>query len=381
MFAPVLDSTTWSLPVIRRPIQTCTEILVHLSRFPIHLATIFALLMQLAVAGKAVAWDEDGHAIVTHLAIDAIPADMPDWLRTPEVRERLVYLSSEPDRWRGQHDVQLDHINGPDHYIDEEQLHPYGLSLKSLPLFRVQYTDIMAAKREKDPAKFAAPPNSRPDRDYTRNIPGFLPYRIAELQTQIAAGWTQLKTYEAHPDRVTQGMICNARENIVYSMGILSHYVGDGSQPLHITEHHHGWVGPNPKGYTTESKFHSYIDGGVIDLHGINYDDLKCRVMPARKLTPGRSWKEMCGYLYETYELVEPLYALEKSGELKQTKGKEFIEIRMLEGGSALAGVWVAAYKASHLDEFRVKRLISKYRHEPGRKCVTPPSNPTTQPK
>ncbi|MBX3394698.1 MAG: hypothetical protein KF841_04980 [Phycisphaerae bacterium] len=334
-------------------------------------ATLASLLISIAMPSIAAAWDEDGHAIITLLAIDALPTDMPDWLRSPDVRERLVYLSSEPDRWRGQRDFQLDHINGPDHYLDEEMLHPFGLSVRSLPRFRVEFTDMMATQRALHPEKFAEPAGEekpRPDRDYTRKLPGFLPYRITELQWQVAASWTQLKTYEAHPDRVTPGMIRNARENIVYSMGILSHYVGDGSQPLHMTIHHHGWVGPNPKGYTRDNKFHAYIDGDVLTLHNISYDTLKDRVKPARKFSKKNNWQDIVAYLYETFELVEPLYELEKTGELKRAPGKQFIEGRMLEGGAALAGVWKAAYDAARIDEFRENRLKSEFPHEPGRK-------------
>ncbi|HWL92828.1 MAG TPA: hypothetical protein VNT79_04785, partial [Phycisphaerae bacterium] len=310
-------------------------------------------------------------------AIDALPADMPEWLKSPQVRERLVYLSSEPDRWRGQHNVHLDHISNPDHYIDEEMLHDFGLSLKTLPPLRLQFTDLMAVKRAENPAKFSKSEggDKRPDRDYTRLFPGFLPYRIAELQWQIAAGWTQLKTYEAHPDRVSQSMLRNARENIVYSMGILSHYVGDGSQPLHLTLHHHGWVGENPKGYTTDRKFHSYIDGGVIDFHAITYDDLKTRCKCARSVSTAEYWRDINSYLLETFALVEPLYELEKSGDLRREEGKKFVEDRLIKGGAALAGVWVAAYKGAHLDEFRVDRLKNRYPHEPGR-AKRPDSNP-----
>ncbi len=331
-----------------------------------HMAVASAAVLAFTTAVRA--WDEDGHAIVTHLAIDALPADMPDWLKTPEARARMVYLSSEPDRWRGQNHNVLDHINGPDHYIDEEMLHPYGLSLKTLPRFRTQYTDIMATQRALHPEKFPDKSDpKKPDRDYTRLSPGLLPYRIAELQWQLAAGWTQLKTYEAHRDKVTDAMIANARENIIYTMGIMSHFVGDGSQPLHITLHHHGWIGENPKGYTTDPKFHAYIDGGVIDHHQINYDALKDRARPRRKMTPDTYWPDICGYLYETFELVEPLYALEKSGELKQDKGKAFIEDRLLEGGAALAGAWTAGFQAARIDDFRVKRLMSSDGREPGR--------------
>lgn len=328
---------------------------------------VAALTLQQSVAR---AWDEDGHAIITHLAIDALPDSMPDWIRTPEVRDRLVYLSNEPDRWRGQRNSHLDHINNPDHYIDEEMLHPYGWSLKTLPPFRLQFTDLMAVKRAADPKKYAKGgiEDNRPDRDYTRPFPGFLPYRIAELQWQIAAGWTQLKTYEAHPDRVSESMLHNARENIVYSMGILSHYIGDGAQPLHLTIHHHGWLGENPNGYTTDSKFHAFIDDTIVTLHDITYDSLRSRAKPARKMSTKQYWRDINKYLYETYERVEPLYVLEKSGELKQDKGKRFIEERLLEGGAALAGAWVSAYEGARLDSFRVDRLKTRYPHEPGRR-------------
>lgn len=334
-------------------------------------ALFFALATALVVGNSqpnALAWDEDGHAIVTHLAIDALPPDMPEWLRTPEVRTRLAYLSSEPDRWRGQDEPVLNHINGPDHYIDEEKLTPYGLSLKNLPKFRNEFIDIMATQRARNPEKFNIKPDPKhPDKDYTQLNPGVLPYRIAELEWKLAAGWTQLKTYEAHRDKVSEATIQNARENIIYTMGILSHYVGDGAQPLHLTEHHHGWVGANPKGFTTDSKFHAYIDGGVIDLHHISYDSLKERAKPFRTIDPKNYWPDVCGYLYETFEEVEPLYELEKSGELKQAKGKAFIENRLREGGAALAGVWTAGYRAAKIDEFRVKRLMSSDGHEPGR--------------
>lgn len=329
------------------------------------------LIVAAATAGPAFAWDEDGHAIVTHLAIDALPADMPDWLRTPEVRSRLVYLSSEPDRWRGQKNVHLDHINGPDHYFDCEELAQYGLTLSALPLLRTEFTDVMAARRAQAPDAFPKRDVER-DRDYTQLSPGLLPYAMAELQWKIAASWTQLKTYEAHRDKVTDEMIAHAREAIVFHMGLLSHFVGDGAQPLHLTKHHHGWVGENPKGYTTDRAFHAYIDGGVIALHAINYDDLKSRALPARRVSTKDYWHDIATYLGETFDQVVPLYELEKTGKLKEAEGKRFIEDRLRAGGGALAGAWAAAYEGARIDEFRVDRLKErKAGQEPGRKPVS----------
>ncbi len=336
------------------------------------------ILLLIAWPDTASAWDEEGHAIVTLLAHDKIPSDMPDWLRTPKVRSRLVYLSSEPDRWRGQHNAHLDHANKPDHYLDVEGLTQFGLTLQTMPLLRRQFTDHIAEHRAGHPTAEDKTLGQGRDRDYVKHVPGLLPYEIAEIQWTIAASWTQLKTYEAHADRVSPAMIENAKENIVYHMGILSHFVGDGSQPLHLTHHHNGWTGENPNGYTTDSSFHAFIDDGVVSLHRISYDDLIDRSKAARKVSTDDYWKEIAAYLQETNNLVEPLYQLEKSGELRREKGKRFIEDRLIDGGAMLAGVWEAAFRGAHLDEFRVRRLKERYPRTPGRKRMAAKENAAT---
>lgn len=47
-------------------------------------------------------------------------------------------------------------------------------------------------------------------------------------------------------------------------MGVMGHYVGDLTQPLHTTKNYNGWVGENPAGYTTSKGFHAWIDGGFL---------------------------------------------------------------------------------------------------------------------
>lgn len=322
-------------------------------------SALLAVIQLGALNATAQAWDETGHIIVTRLASEKLPDDMPDWLRTPEVSYRLEYLSSEPDRWRGQKNVHLDHCNNPNHYIDEEYLYPFGLSLKNLPPLRRELLDIMAAQRALEPDKFPRYDRSR-DRSYTNLVPGLLPYEIAELQWKLAGSWTTLKTYEQHRELVSSEMIDNARQNIIYQMGILSHFVGDGCQPLHLTKHHHGWVGDNPRRYTTDKGFHAYIDGGVISHHKLTPDGMEHLAKPARRVTKTKYWRDICAYLHESFLLVEPLYALEKSGELKGPKGKAFIEDRLVEGGAMLSGIWATAYRSAVIDDFRVRQLTGK---------------------
>lgn len=334
------------------------------------------LTFWFAAAVPALAWDEEGHIIVTQMAIERMPTTMPDWLRSPEVRSRLTYLCAEPDRWKGQHSAQLDHMNNPEHYLDVESLADYGLTLKTLPSFRREFIDVLATRRALNPEQFPKYDRAK-DPTYIRLTPGLLPYRVAELEWQLASSWTTLKTYEQNPSLVNDELIRNARENVVYHMGIISHYIGDGSQPLHTTIHHNGWEGPNPNGYTTDKKFHQLIDGGLIGQFRITPDSLRSRALPPKKVSSKEYWPMICQYLDDTQKNVEPLYALEKSGELYKPEGKRFIEDRLLDGGAMLAGVWVAAYEAATIDDFRVNQLKARKQGEPQDRS---PGQPATRP-
>ena len=322
------------------------------------LKCLIAAVMWIACTGSAAwSWDEAGHIIVTRLAHHKLPDRMPPWVKTAEVADRLAYLCNEPDRWRGQKSIDLDHANNPEHYLDVEDLKEFELTLQTLPPLRRQFTDLLATMRAQHPDRFPTH-DPKEDREYTKLVPGLLPYEIAEMQWKPAASWTTLKTFEANRALVSDAMIDNAKQNIVYQMGILSHFVGDGAQPLHMTKHHHGWVGENPKGYTTNKHFHSEIDGGVIELHKIDAPSLLAKVKPARPVSKDRYFSDICGYLGESFALVEPLYVLEHSGDLRKEAGKKFIEDRLIEGGAMLAGVWAAGYDDAIIDDFRVKQLL-----------------------
>lgn len=315
-----------------------------------------ALLVGLATA---YAWDESGHVSIAGLAFDSLPDRIPAWVRTSENRARLCYLSAEPDRWRGQKSVVLDHVNGPDHYLDVEDVEAYGMHLDALPRFRNEYIEQITLFRAKFPDK-APPLKPDKDKDHTQTIPGMLPYAIEELRWKIASSWSTLRTFEAYPDVATEAEVAAARNDVIQWMGLLSHFVGDASQPLHLTRHHHGWVGENPNGYTADRAFHQYIDGGVVALHQISDASLKPRLRKPTRFNRRDDWKQIADMLQVTYLRVEPLYKLEKSGDLRKQPGKEFIENCFLDGAANLAGLWIAAYDASSIDDFLAKKLAAR---------------------
>jgi hypothetical protein len=218
-----------------------------------------------ALAFNVGAWDYEGHRAVNQLALASLPADFGGFALTPAMKERVGFLAGEADRWRNVGDLPLKHVNGPDHYIDLEDLKWYGLTPETLPLMRYDFVADIARERAAHPEKFPAIDPAR-DADHTRELSGFLPWAITENYEKLKSCFSYLKAFQKYGG--TPEEIANAQADIVYVMGVMGHFVGDGAQPLHTTKHFNGWVGDNPRGYTTDRTFHAWIDGGYFRQTG-----------------------------------------------------------------------------------------------------------------
>ena len=172
--------------------------------------------------------------------------------------------------------------------------------------------------------------------------------------------------------------IANAQANIIYVMGVMGHLIGDASQPLHTTIHHHGWVGDNPHDYTTSRRFHSWIDGGFFNkTGGTNLKALKRRLRPAHLVTingrpakPEEIFQVAMLFLIEQNKLVEPLYQLEKDGKLsgegeKGLEGKAFLEGQLLKSGQLLGDLWYSAWQEAPPDTFLLGQLARRHKTAP----------------
>jgi hypothetical protein len=308
------------------------------------------------------AWDAHGHRVVTLLALDAVKADaaLPAWLNEPAARSRAAYQSAEPDRWRGQRTPALINENAMDHYIDIEDLADYGLSLATLPKLRSRGLAAMAQARAAHPERFTAYDASK-DPNGDKEYPGFLPYAIMEHFAKLQASFRTLRLLEAvESDGGRANQIDQARANVIYHIGVLSHFVADTAQPLHTTRHFNGWVGPpeaNPNGYTTSNKFHAYIDGGVVDLHKLTYDSLRPMLATDTVVNAADPWDDVIAMIERSYSHMEQLYKMEKDGSLNEAAGKALIEERLLDGAKVLGAMIRAAWATSEPDGMEIKRF------------------------
>lgn len=339
-----------------------------MKKFP---ACIFGLVSLLCLGPLPCgAWDYEGHRLVNQLALASLGTNFPAFALTPEARERVAFLAGEPDRWRNATDPTFGHVNGPDHYIDLEQLDDYGLDPHNLTHFRYDFTAQLALARAAHPDKFPAIDPSR-NSDHTRQLVGFLPWAIVENFDKLKSEFSYLKTFQEGGG--TPEEIANAQQNIIYIMGVMGHYVGDAAQPLHATKHHHGWVGENPHGYTTDTKFHSWIDGGYFHkIGGVKLKEIEGFVHPAQLVSlaysnekPGDTFPMVVDYIISQSKLVEPLYELEKASKLSGEgdlghQGKDFLTGQLVKGGQMLGDLWYTAWQQAPKDTFLQSTLARR---------------------
>lgn len=297
----------------------------------------FAALVA-AAPQAALAWGNSGHRMIGEVAIRALPAELPAFLRTPRAALDVGEYSREPDRVKGAGKAQ-DVAHSPGHFVDLEDDGRIlgGPSLAALPPTREDYDSALRAVGQ-DSWKA-----------------GWLPYSIVESYQVLSrdfAFWRVLKAAEANPawkaHRAWFAADRRRREALILQdAGALSHYVGDGSQPLHVTVHFNGWGDyPNPAGYSNAR------------LHGPFESDLvRASVSPAAvsaRLAPFHSCgcaveQRVSAYLAATGKLVVPFYQMEKAGGLNpgDPRGPAFAAERMAVGASELRDLMVEAWRDS----------------------------------
>lgn len=330
------------------------------------IAVICGVIVSIQFAiPTAQAWDYTAHRAINELALGSLPADFPAFVKTPAARDRIGFLAGEPDRWRNTPEAALNHVNGPDHYLDWEQLADYGLTAATAAPLRYDFTVQLGLARAAHPEKFE-PINPEKNKDHTRQLVGFLPWAMTENYAKLKSEFSYLKTFREHGG--TPAEIANAQANIIYTMGVMGHYVGDASQPLHATKHHHGWVGANPDNYPTNSRFHAWIDGGYLHkIGGVKMELLAAKLKPAQHVgNPDEEngfFHAMMAYVAADNAEVTPIYKLERDHKLSprdgnvDAEGENFIEARLIAGAEMLGGIWLSAWQDAPEDKFLQQEL------------------------
>ncbi len=297
----------------------------------------FALLVVLAPA-PAFAWGAEGHRMIGELAMRGLPASVPAFLRTPAAASQVGYLAPEPDRIRGAGLVQ-DREHDPGHFVDayDDGSVMGGPPLKALPPTREEFDTALRTARE---SQYKA---------------GYLPYEIIggyELLRKNIALWrlavagarfaptaAERRRYAADRPR--------REARVLESIGLWSHFVGDGSQPLHASIHYNGWGDfPNPEGFTLE-RIHTPFETIYVNAH-VSQGMVRA-AMPAARDCACAINERVAGYLTASFEQVLPLYRLEKGGAFRAATGEgiTFATAQVARAASELRDLIAMAWKDS----------------------------------
>jgi hypothetical protein len=306
----------------------------HLSKTKLGFGLCLAL-----VSIQAWAWGATGHRLVSTVGMQSLPAFVPAFLRTPEAVTWAAELGREPDRSKG---------SGPSHDRDSDPGHFVNLGDSGLVADVVPFNPL-APNREKY--------------DSALREHGFDEYQVGFLPYSIIDGWQQIRKDLAYwRADVAGGRLAKKEEERAWyeqdrkiremltlrDIGYWSHFVGDASQPLHVSIHYNGWGNyPNPEAFTNDKGVHANFEGAYVASE-IQLEDVIAALPSARTLGCGIE-EQTVSYLVETNQQVAPLYRLEKQGAFAvgHALGKPFVTARLAAAAAELRDLVIAAWTCS----------------------------------
>lgn len=291
-------------------------------------------------ASSAWAWGRDGHMMVNLLAQQNLPPDLPAFLRNGNAGDVIEWMGPEPDRWK-QRDAEPELVatQSPDHFLTYESAilaatkctagTPDCVDGYKFPRRRYDYIRALAAAQAQ-----------HPELKLNESV-GFQPWQVEEIYQRLKSDLREYRK-EAAANQDTSGV----ELAVLYDAGWMGHYVGDGSQPLHLTIQYNGWTGPNPNGYTTEHHIHSQFESAFVTAN-IKPADVAPLVKTAQPLKIDDEWTQYWQYLDHSQGLVEKVYQLEKAGGFNGAgtpEAKAFTEERLAAGAIELRNLIYSAW-------------------------------------
>lgn len=291
----------------------------------------------LAFPAHALAWGSTGHRLIGRLAVEALPAELPAFLRgsAADVGE----LAREPDRWRGAGQPH-DDLRDPLHcmYADDAGRLPGGATFMTLPPTRAAFI-AAALKAGADPEAVGYLAYTIADR-YQQLVKDFAFWRADAAGEKLAKDATKRAWLTADRQR--------RERQIVQDIGVWAHFVGDATQPMHVSVHHDGWGDyPNPDGFTT-AKVHVPWEGAYVAAE-VREDEVRARIPAPAACQLATPLACAGAYLETSRTQLRPFYELEKAGAFKphDSRGRAFTTSRLAGAAAELRDLIARAWRES----------------------------------
>jgi hypothetical protein len=309
-------------------------------------ATAVALIASAAPAARA--WGLQGHTMIGQAAMAHLPDELPPFMHTDAAKAEIVYLQDEEDRLKlGNSEQAWAREWTTDHYLDVDDNGMVGgaVALSDLPPTRDRFEAALC--------------RAHPSVD-AYDV-GFLPYAMLEGYEQVRTDFALWRFASADAAHATGAQGLTAQEEVaerarltIHDIGIFAHFVGDGSQPLHVSVHFNGWGAyPNPQGFTESRDTHAAFESDFVDRY-LSASDVTPLVGPARELS-AEPLPDIEQYLETTVSQVVPFYEMEKAGAFaigdstsdEHRKGVAFTAQRLAAASQMLDSLILTAWRSS----------------------------------
>ena len=295
-----------------------TKLMTHQSAIASALLAAAAL-----VPAHAFAWGHTGHILISTIATQNLPPEVPAFVRSAQAVREIGQLGPEADVSKGTgvptsgtypnirtmftvHDGERD----AGHYIDFAD----DGTVEGFPLTLTASPNAINPSGRRD---FDSAIRTAGGFDHTQ-YDGYLPYNMIDLWQQVRKDFAYIRAFTKAIQTATtpadksffQYQLQLRQTLTLRDIGYWSHFVGDGSQPLHVSVHFNGWGNyPNPSNYTT-APIHAPFEGAFVKAFLTPalvqakigaYTDCGCTIE-----------QRVLGYLNTTLTEVAPLYEVEK---------------------------------------------------------------------
>ncbi|HZY99527.1 MAG TPA: hypothetical protein VFE36_08135 [Candidatus Baltobacteraceae bacterium] len=296
------------------------------------IGAVLALSLTLAPAAAG-AWGTTGHRIIGEVAMQSLPDDVPAFLTSPGAVATISQLGTEMDRVKGA-GYSFDHDMDPAHYVDvgDDRRVAGNVALSALPNDMEAYANALRQG------------NGNPYKS------GYLPYAIADGWQVLRKDFAYWRAFDylsrnglsAHDRDAFANERVLREQIIIYQLGIWAHFVGDGSQPLHVTVHY------NDRG------IHAPFEGAFVRAH-VTAAAVKKLVPPGGPRPPQKEvdqhelLQEIGLYLRASNDEVPQLYAIARRGGFTHAtpEATAFAVARVADGARELRDLVVLAWDDS----------------------------------
>jgi len=271
--------------------------------------------------------------------MENLPASVPAFVRAPAAIAEIMALGPEADRLKGSGKTWDDDYD-TGHFVDLGDDGKVGgvVDMSALPADREAYDTVLRAANT-DQYKMGYLPYELID-GYQQVVTDFAYWR-ADVVGEKSAATDLDKAYFAR-ERVLREILT------VRDIGYWSHFVGDASQPLHVSVHYNGWGDyPNPKNYSNSHTIHSRFESGFVRDNAT--DALVTAHLKPYAASADAIELRVGRYLRASAAAVPTVYDLEAAGGIdgRSPAAVGFMLDRLAAGAAMLRDLTTDAYAAS----------------------------------